>query len=237
MNKPFVFKQFGVQQDRCAMKIGTDGVLLGAWTSIDLRPRSILDIGTGTGIIALMLAQRSNADTIDAIEINGPAFEQCVDNFETSPWSDRLFCYHTDFNAFVHEIGEKYDLIVSNPPFYPELVSSGNDSRDMARQNRSLPFEDLLVGASKLLSVRGRFSTIIPFKEEREFLKMAEGHQLFPGRITHVKGRPDTGIKRSLLELGFEETTVRADTLIIELERHRYSEDYIGLTKDFYLKM
>jgi len=237
MNKPFIFKQFRVQQDRCAMKIGTDGVLLGAWTSLDHRPYSILDIGAGTGIIALMLAQRSNADTIDAIEIDEPAFEQCVDNFETSPWGDRLFCYHTDLDGFVNEIGEEYDLIVSNPPFYSELVPSGNDSRDRARQNRSLPFKDLLSGVSELLSETGRFSTIVPFKEEMEFLKIAAGHQLFPSRITHVKGRPETEIKRSLLELRFRETDIQREILTIELERHRYSEAYMSLTRDFYLKM
>lgn len=219
------------------MKIGTDGVLLGAWTSIDHRPDTILDIGAGTGIIALMLAQRSDADTIDAVEIDGPAFEQCVDNFENSPWGDRLFCYHTDLNGFIHEIGEKYDLIVSNPPFYSERVASGNDSRDRARQNRSLPFEDLLYGVSKLLSETGIFSTIVPFKEELEFLKMAAAHQLFPSRITHVKGGPGTEIKRSLLEFGFKEPKIQRETLTIELERHRYSEAYINLTKDFYLKM
>ena len=237
MNKPFVFKQFRVLQDRCAMKIGTDGVLLGAWTSIDHGPYSILDIGAGTGVIALMLAQRSSADTIDAIEIDGPAYEQCMDNFEASLWGDRLFCYHADLGEFVNEVGDKYDLIVSNPPFYSELVPSGNGSRDRARQNRSLPFEDLLYCASKLLSKTGRFSTIIPFKEEREFLKMAAGHHLFPKRITHVKGHPMAEVKRSMLELQFGETEVRTDMLTVELGRHQYTEAYIGLTRDFYLKM
>ena len=237
MEKPFAFKQFRIQQDRCAMKIGTDGVLLGAWTSIDHGPHSILDIGSGTGILALMLAQRSNADIIDAIEIDGSAYEQCVDNFEASLWADRLFCYHAALDEFVDEIGETYDLIISNPPFYSETVSSGNDSRDMARQNQSLPFKDLLHGVSKLLAETGSFSTIIPSKEENEFLKIAARHHLFPKRITHVKGRLGTEVKRSLLELRFKESEVIRDMLTIELERHRYTEAYIGLTEDFYLKM
>ncbi len=117
MSKPFKFKLFSVHQDQCAMKIGTDGVLLGAWTSIDKRPFAILDIGSGTGLIALMMAQRSDADMIDAIEIDGDAYEQSVENFESSPWADRLYCYHAGLDEFVDELDEKYDLIISNPPF------------------------------------------------------------------------------------------------------------------------
>ena len=118
MNKqPFQFKQFKVNQDRCAMKVGTDGVLLGAWVDINTNTKSILDIGTGTGIIALMAAQRSNVQTIDALEIDDEAYEQAVDNFENSDWGDRLFCYHASFQEFVSEIDEQYDLLISNPPF------------------------------------------------------------------------------------------------------------------------
>ena len=134
MKNPFKFKQFTIHQDQCAMKVGTDGVLLGAWATLDHEPYSILDIGTGTGLIALMLAQRSTAETIDAIEIETEAYEQCVGNFESSSWGDRLFCYHAGLDEFVEELEEQYDLIVSNPPFYSEDVTSGNSSRDKARQ-------------------------------------------------------------------------------------------------------
>ena len=173
MTKPFLFKQFQIHQDRCAMKIGTDGVLLGAWTSLEHQPMSILDIGAGTGVVALMLAQRSHAETIDGIEIDEDAYEQCVENFEASDWADRLFCYHASLDEFVAEIDDKYELIVSNPPFYSEIVPSGNESRDMARQNQSLPFEELLNSLVKLLAENGTFSTIIPFKEEARFLELA----------------------------------------------------------------
>jgi len=135
------------------MKVGTDGVLLGAWVSLDTNPDSILDIGAGTGLIALMLAQRSTAETIDALEIDEAAFEQCVENFEASPWGDRLFCYHAGLDEFVTEWEDTYDLIVCNPPFYSEDVSSGNVSRDTARQNAALPFEELLNGAAALDAV------------------------------------------------------------------------------------
>ncbi|MCL4157808.1 UNVERIFIED_CONTAM: hypothetical protein GTU68_028964 [Idotea baltica] len=149
-------------QDKCAMKIGTDGVLLGAWTSVENKPSSVLDIGAGTGVISLMMGQRSNAETIDAIEVDENAYEQCVENFEISVWADRLFCYHAGLNEFVEEMEGTYDLIVSNPPFYSEVVYSGNKARDTARQNLSLPFNELLEGVSKLLSANGLFATIVP---------------------------------------------------------------------------
>lgn len=237
MTKPFKFKQFEIHQDRCAMKIGTDGVLLGAWTSIENHPGTILDIGAGTGLLALMLAQRSGADTIDALEIDEGAYEQCVDNFETSPWGDRLFCYHAGLDEFLDDIEDQYDLIVSNPPFYSEEVSSGNAARDTARQNQSLPFDELIEGVSKLLSPDGIFSTIIPFKEEVQLIDLAEQKGLYPQHITRVKGNPSSEIKRSLLQFSFNKKEVLKDELIIEIERHQYTEDYIALTKDFYLNM
>ena len=237
MSELFKFKQFSINQDRCAMKIGTDGVLLGAWTSVTHQPETILDIGSGTGIIALMLAQRSSAESIDAIETDENAYEQCVDNFEDSPWADRLFCYHADFDEFVGEMEEEYDLIVSNPPFYAEVVSSGDSARDRARQNNSLPFEELLEGVSALLSSNGFFSTIIPFKEETRFLELASDNGLFASRITRVKGNLDSDVKRSLLEFSFQEVETKTNELTIEIDRHQYTAEYKDLTKDFYLKM
>ncbi|MGP1991319.1 tRNA1(Val) (adenine(37)-N6)-methyltransferase [Zobellia laminariae] len=235
--KPFKFKQFQIEQDRCAMKVGTDGVLLGAWVSIDNNPDSILDIGAGTGLIALMIAQRSTAETIDALEIDEDAYEQCVSNFDSSDWADRLFCYHAGLYEFVDEWEDPYDLIVSNPPFYSEEVSSGDESRDKARQNQSLPFDELLEGVSKLMASNGSFATIIPFKEEETFLKLANSFKLYPQRITRVKGTPTSEIKRSLIQFGFEEVELETSELTIEIGRHEYTEDYISLTKDFYLKM
>lgn len=237
MSKAFKFKQFTVHQDRCAMKIGTDGVLLGAWASNAHMPESILDIGAGTGIIGLMLAQRSNAETIDALEIDEDAFEQCMENFEASPWSDRLFCYHASLDEFVEEVDDKYDLIVSNPPFYSERVSSGDSSRDMARQNSSLPFNQLIKGVSRLLSGKGIFALVIPNKEETQVLKEALKYKLYPTRLLRVKGHPDSEVKRSLIEFHFKHTGLLTDELIIEKSRHQYTDDYINLTKEFYLKM
>jgi len=234
----FQFKQFSIQQDRCAMKIGTDGVLLGAWTPIENNPFSILDIGTGTGIIALMLAQRSHAEQIDALEIDEEAYEQSVDNFESSPWGDRLFCFHAGLDEFVEEPEDEYDLIVSNPPFYSEDYKTECKQRDTARFQDVMPFEDLIEAAALLLSESGIFAAIIPFKEEEKFLALAKECELFPLKITRVKGTPTTEIKRSLLAFSRQENPeLILDELIIETARHQYTTEYIELTKDFYLKM
>ena len=234
----FQFKQFSIEQDRCAMKIGTDGVLLGAWTPIDNNPANILDIGTGTGVIALMLAQRSNAQQIDALEIDEEAYEQAVDNFENSPWSDRLFCFHAGLDEFVEEPEDEYDLIVSNPPFYTEDYKSDNEQRDLARFADAMPFEDLIEAADLLLSENGIFAVIIPFKEEDRFLAIAKEYELYPFKITHVKGTPTSETKRSLLAFSRKETIdFPVDELIIETSRHQYTPEYITLTRDFYLKM
>lgn len=237
MKKPFRFKEFEINQDRCAMKIGTDSVLLGAWTSVENNPISILDIGAGTGILALMLAQRSSAEAIDAVEIDDAAYEQCVDNFEQSPWSDRLFCYHATLEEFVEEIEEKYDLIISNPPFFNDTHKSDNQQRDLARYSDAMPFRQLIESVSKLLSEHGIFSVILPFSEEKDFIVLASKEFLFPKRILRVKGSPSSDIKRSLIEFYFLESAVEPEELIIETARHQYTDDYINLTKDFYLKM
>lgn len=235
---PFQFKQFSVEQDRCAMKIGTDGVLLGAWSPIPEHVFSVLDVGAGTGIIALMIAQRSSAEQIDALEIDEYAYEQTVENFENSPWGDRLFCFHAGLDEFVEEPEDEYDLIVSNPPFYTEDFKSENDQRDLARFADAMPFEELIDAAALLLSENGIFSVIIHYKEEENFIALAKDSDLFPIKITRVKGTPTTDIKRSLLAFSRNESVnFPVDELIIETSRHIYTEEYIALTRDFYLKM
>ena len=234
----FQFKQFSLEQDRCAMKIGTDGVLLGAWTPIKNNPFSILDIGAGTGVIALMLAQRSNAEQIDAIEIDENAYEQCVENFEASPWSDRLFCFHAGLDEFIEDPEDEYDIIISNPPFYSEDFKTDNYQRDLARFQDALPFEDLVEAADLLLSENGVFAVIIPYKEEERFIDLCAEVELFPVKVTRVKGSHNTPIVRSLVAFKrYELSVLDADELVIEINRHEYTEDYINLTKDFYLKM
>ncbi len=236
----FSFKQFSIQQEKSAMKVGTDGVLLGAWTPLINNPYNILDIGAGTGLISLMLAQRSHAEEIDAIEIEENAYEECVDNFENSPWADRLYCYHAGLDEFVEElqeIEEQYDIIVSNPPFYSEDYKTPDEARDLARFADALPFDELVEAAYLLLSENGIFSVIIPYAAEEEFIALAEQSLLYPLKITRVKGTPTSEIKRSLLAFTRIEQTPLIDELVIETARHQYTPEYIELTKEFYLKM
>lgn len=234
----FSFKQFTVNQDKCAMKVGTDGVLLGAWAPLHHNPYSILDIGAGTGVIALMLAQRSTAEQVDALEIDEDAYEQATDNFENSPWADRLFCYHAGLDEFMDEPEDEYDLIVANPPFYTEDYTTGNEQRDLARFENSMPFEDLTEAAGLLLSDSGIFAVITPYKEEKRFIALALKNELYTEKITRVKGTPQSEIKRSLLAFSRNKNAVcHTDELVIETARHQYTPEYTELVKDFYLKM
>ena len=220
------------------MKVGTDGVLLGAWCSLESLPKTILDIGTGTGIISLMLAQRSSAITIDGVEVDPSAYMQTVDNFENSDWSDRLYCYNTSFQKFVDDTNkETYDLIVSNPPFYTEDYITKNSSRNKARFTSSLTFKELIGGISKILSKSGFFSTIIPFKEESTFICLAEQHSLYLNKICRVQGNKNSDIKRSLMTFSFNKVKISETNLIIENSRHKYTKEYEELTNNFYLKM
>ncbi len=234
----FRFKQFSVKQDQSAMKIGTDAVLLGAWCPIDNNPNSVLDVGAGTGILSLMLAQRSNAQQIDAIEIEENAYEECVFNFENALWSDRLFCFHAGLDEFVDDPEDEYDLIISNPPFYSEDYKTDNSHRDLARFQDALPFEDLVEAADLLLSENGIFAVVIPFKEEERFIDLCANVELFPIKVTRVKGSHTTPIVRSLLAFKrYELSVLTADELVVEINRHEYTNEYINLTKEFYLKM
>nr|WP_028376808.1 methyltransferase [Leeuwenhoekiella sp. MAR_2009_132] len=241
MSKPFKFKEFTIAQDQCAMKIGTDGVLLGAWAPVTHFPDAILDIGTGTGIIALMLAQRSDAELIDALELDDAAYEQAVSNFENAPWGDRLFCYHAHLYEFATEIEDKYDLIVCNPPYFEgnaPLTEQKNSAREQARFEDAMPFDLLVASARHLLNTNGIFCVIIPNAREEEFLSLASKTGLYPSKITRVKGTAAaTSPKRSLIAFTTQETNPEEDTLIIEIQRHVYTSQYIDLVKDFYLKM
>ena len=237
MSKAFQFKQFTIQQDKTAMKVGTDGVLLGAWAQLESNLFSVLDIGAGTGLIALMLAQKSNAELIDAIELNNEAYEQAVENFENSDWGDRLFCYHASLQEFSKEIDDTYDLIISNPPFYTSTYKELPKERAMARHAETLTYIELLSSVAKLLSENGSCAFIIPFEEATNFISIAKGNNLCLNRITNVKGTENSKFKRSLVQFSFSEKPIVKTELIIEIERHNYTEEYTALTKGFYLKM
>ncbi len=240
---PFHFKEFSVSQDKTAMKVGTDGVLLGAWVQVSVGVDSILDIGTGTGLIALQLAQRCDCPVIDGLEIEPNAFEQAVENFENSPWSDRLFCYHASLQDFEKEMDESYDLIVCNPPFFNNSFPAELESRNLARQGERLEFETLLKCTAAVLSPEGSCAFVLPFDLEKNFLAIAKKYGLAPSRITRVKGSPDSPVKRSLVQLnktsiqGTDANQPDFSDLTIETSRHVYTDEYRDLVKDFYLKM
>ena len=219
------------------MKVGTDGVLLGAWANIPEAARSILDIGTGTGLIALQLAQRCDCETIDAIEIEDGAFEQAVENFENSPWSDRLFCYHASLEEFNAEIDDRYDLIVCNPPYFNGTYPSKELERNLARHSQQLSFESLLRAVSDLMTPEGTCAFVIPYELEGNFTDLARKKNLFPLRITRVRGRAEGPLKRILIQMGREKSSLCEKELIIEKERHVYTDEYVALVKDFYLNM
>ena len=235
MRNPFFsFKQFTVRHDRCAMKVGTDGVLLGAWTDVR-QARSILDVGTGTGLIALMLAQRSPQARIVGIDIDEAAVGQANENMLASPWADRLTARCQDVRSLCPEV--RYDTIVSNPPYFIDSLKCPDEQRTTARHTDTLDIRSLLESVSMLLSEQGRFSIILPAEQTDLLVQAAAEVGLYPTRYTAVITRPGLPPKRTLMELGRSSMTCQPDELVIELERHVYSEDYIALTRDFYLKM
>lgn len=235
-NSSFVFKQFTIKQDKCAMKVGTDAVVLGAW----IKPngsKSILDIGTGTGIIALMLAQKTDA-LIEAIDIDELSVEQAKQNVSESPFAGKIQVFHSSFQNFasIHE-NKKYDLIVTNPPYFEQSLKSTLEQRSYARHADYLPFEELLNGVKKILSPKGKFCLILPTLEAEKFRVLAEKKGFFLSKLLRVKSKADKeNAKRHVMQFEFIPTEFSEETLIIEnSERHDYTEAYKQLTKDYYL--
>ena len=216
------------------MKVGTDGVLIGAWTACN-KATNILDIGCGTGLISLMLAQRNDAAVITGIEIEENAFLQSQDNFKNSKWSQRLSIIHTSLQ--VYQSNTKFDLIVSNPPFFTDSTQANNQYRKFARSTNSLNFKELISKSKTLLSENGIFSVIIPFPRKEEFISMALENNLHLRRICNVKGTSNSPVKRVLMQFNKSQNTILEENLILEKERHNYTNKYIDLCKDFYLKM
>lgn len=234
-NDYFKFKQFTVHQSRCAMKVGTDGVLLGGWASVE-KATNALDIGTGTGLIALMLAQRNPKLWVKAIDIDRDAVLQAQENIAVSPFLDRVCTEEISLSRYAGLIGEKLDLIVSNPPFFNDSLKSPDNQRSLARHDDFLPLEELISVASQLLTENGRFALIYPYEGKDRLVELARDNRLYPSRITHVLPTPDSKPKRILMELTKQQKSVDETNLIIEQERHVYSEDFTNLLKDFYLK-
>lgn len=237
-NTYFQFKQFKIDQEGSAMKVGTDGVLLGAWADIN-DAKSFLDIGTGTGLIAIMLAQRTNNDsTIHAVEIDSSSYQQAVNNFDDCLWSDQLNLFHASFQDFVANTNAKYDCIVSNPPYFLNSLKAKGESRTQARHADGLPFEDLIEGTKNLLNPKGKFSVILPVQEGDYFIRLARIAGFCLSKRVEVLPNPGKPAKRLLIELTLGNQNTTEDQLCVENgQRHVYSPEYIELCKDFYLKM
>ena len=257
----FKFKQFTIHQDRTAMKVGTDGVLLGAWAPIAPTANKLLDIGTGTGLIALMLAQRltqckmQNAKCtidaeksnlwrenhelkIDAIDIDLSSIEQATENIKNSLFALYITTHHTSLQE--HTTTEKYDAIVCNPPYFVASLKCPDASRTQARHTDTLSFDDLLQHSARLLNSEGSLSVILPINEGHQLIELAPKYEFTLTQLVHVHPTPTSEPKRLLMHFIKQSTknsSILNSKLTIELARHQYTPEYIALTKNFYLKM
>ena len=240
----FRFKQFSIEQQRCAMKVGTDGVLLGAWCDLREGDLRILDIGTGTGVIALMAAQRRPGARVTAIDIDTDCVAQARDNISASPWSDRVEAVCADVRTF--ESGEKFDHIVTNPPYFTSSLLPPDRARSVARHCTELSFAQIIEAADRLLSAAGRLSLILPREAADEFVGLSRG-VFCVSRRCDVRTTPSSAVKRSMLELvrawpsesslaSESSSAACREELVIQSAHETFTEDYKRLTRDFYLK-
>jgi tRNA1Val (adenine37-N6)-methyltransferase len=234
--KDFIFKQFKVSQEKSSHKVGTDGVLLGAWASV-AHSQKILDIGAGSGVIALMLAQRAPNASVDALEIQEQDALQAEINFQSSPWKDRLRIHHTSLQQYTSE--SRYDLIVSNPPYFINSTLPPVSHRSIVRHTHTLSFGVLLEGINKLLSPHGIFAVILPVVEGKHFISAAKEIELRLHRICEFKSRAKKTPERLLMEFGFSEKQLITEELILYRDDvgEEWSDDYKALTREFYLKI
>lgn len=235
-NPYFRFKQFTVRHDKCAMKVGTDGVLLGIWTNT-AEALDILDVGSGSGLVALMLAQRNAHSKIDAIEIDTSASIQANENFKNSPFNNLSGCVNTSFQEFSKTTVKKYDLIVSNPPFFHRSLKSPDAQRSTARHTDELLIEEFIAISAKLLKENGRISFIFPAANKDYLIETGKKNGLYLLRLTNVYPTPESDIKRVLIEFTNYSCEAEISDLIIETERHIYSPEFTSLARDFYLKL
>lgn len=232
-NEFFRFKQFTIHQELCAMKVGTDGVLLGAWAETS-GASAILDIGTGTGLVAIMLAQRASA-TIDAIDIDKDACTQTAENIIRSPWKDKITVHHNSLQQYAANAQKTYDLIVTNPPYFNNSLKTPDEQRNLARHNDSLSITDMLRGVDKLLNSHGRFVIILPYIEAQLFIVEAAMYHLYCNKKLVVKTLSTKRPVRIIMEFGKTRQKLVEDMLSIHGSSAEYTEEYINLTKDYYL--
>lgn len=233
MNKSFTFKQFHIEIGACGMPVSTDGILLGSWANIH-NCGTLLDIGTGTGLLSLMCAQRNATTHVHAIELMPIAAEMARFNFSQSPWENRLTLIHQDVLTYQSE--SKYDAIICNPPYFNTGEQSLKGERSTARHTDSLPFEQLLQQCKTLISPRGRASFILPTIEGEQFIDIAKHHEFYLTKLTKIKTTEKKSPTRLLIEISLFPYNYQENTLTIH-HKNGYSEDFIKLTKPFYLNM
>lgn len=244
-NHIFQFKQFSIDQSLCAMKVGTDGVTLGAVADVENAKR-VLDIGCGTGLLCLMTAQRNESAEIIGIDIDGDAVKEATQNCEASKWADRISIVGKSLQEFIATEPSTFDKIITNPPYFEDSLKAPKANRTLARHTDSLPFSELASSASKLLSDDGSLSIILPTDAHDKFEKIASEHGLLLRKKTLIYPKPGAEVKRVVgefikmqnakckilnAECEIKELTIETDV------RHQYTEDYIKLTREFYLKM
>jgi tRNA1Val (adenine37-N6)-methyltransferase len=233
-NNYFSFKQFTIYQDKCAFKVGTDGVLLGASADV-IGAANILDIGTGSGLIALMIAQRSKAD-VTAIEPDKDSFDQASDNFIRSPWGERIRAVNCDLQSYMPE-NLKFDLIVSNPPYFTGSLKNPDPRKSAARHNDSLSPGEMLEAVTRLLIDNGKLQVIMPYAEGSIFIAEAQEYGLFCNSILKIRPLPSSDVRRLILTFSRQRLNVTEKFLTIEHgKRHEFTEEYMSLTREFYLK-
>jgi tRNA1Val (adenine37-N6)-methyltransferase len=232
-NNYFEFKQFKIHQDRCAFKVGTDGVLLGAVADVSGAKR-ILDIGSGTGLIAIMLAQRCHA-LITALEPDKESFQQLSENVNACKWKDRICAVNSWIQDF--QVDHNFDLIVSNPPYFINSIKNPDSWKSGARHNDTLLHDDLLSGVSRLMGSDGKLQVIMPFAEGNVLVAEAAGYGLYLNKVLKIRPLPTSGIKRMILTFSRNRVNLSEKFLTIEHgKRHEFTDEYRALTKDFYLK-
>jgi len=237
-NTYFQFKQFTIHQDRCAMKVCTDACLFGAWVTEKVRSekyevRTVMDIGTGTGLLSLMLAQKTRA-IIDAIELDEQAAEQASENFESTPWKERLQVIQAD--ARLVQLGRKYELIISNPPFFENDLKSGDGQRNLALHSKELTLQELLLAVKKYLAADGKFTVLLPYYRKEAFKNLAFDEGFFLEEEISVKQSPAHSFFRVMLLFTTVEVPARFDTITIH-DEGEYTPSFTALLKDYYLKL
>lgn len=233
--QPFRFKQFSVAHDRSTHKVGTDAVLLGSWVTIMATDTHILDVGTGSGVIALMLAQRTkNTAHIDAVEIHDDDARQARENVARSPWPAKISIHTTAAQKFQTE--KRYDVIVSNPPYFERSLLPPDQKRTTARHTLDLSFDDLLGTVTRLMKSDGRFAVILPYTEAMQFVDLTERAGLYPFRTTSFRTRIHKPVERMLIEFSRQRESATNSELTLYGDGEVWSEDYRLLTGDFYIR-